>query len=315
MIWIVSFILTRVDFQRVIAALSELTVGHYFAALYLYFLMMAAEAASASESLRLVEINRRYIEVLKINYFSHFFSVMTAFAGIISRWHGFSGPQKKYSHAFTAIAFDRLANLSVHHFIFVLFYSEATKYFPEFSQNYWIKLYMTVGSISIIITTLIIFSSKMSEKIKRMTDKKMNKFSVQTGSLVGKSVSAVNSICGSINGNGRYYLRMILAWICYSCIGVFLLKYLASIMGMNISTLYAVWIYSVINLAQLIPISIFGIGIRDGILILCLSRAGFAESDALALGIVFLSLLFFHIMIGGIWFLLSPKVNDHLEIC
>ena len=59
-----------------------------------------------------------------------------------------------------------------------------------------------------------------------------------------------------------------------------------------------------ITLGEALPVSIFGIGVRDGLYVFFFAQAGAAREQALALALVYVLITIVYSLLGGAWFLL-----------
>lgn len=71
-------------------------------------------------------------------------------------------------------------------------------------------------------------------------------------------------------------------------------------LGIEISFIALIWIMSLVSLLQMLPVSISGIGVREGTLILLLSQYGIASSKALAFSLIIFGITILMGLIGGI---------------
>jgi hypothetical protein len=68
----------------------------------------------------------------------------------------------------------------------------------------------------------------------------------------------------------------------------------------KVSPLVLMWVFAVVFFLQAIPISISGIGIREGALIVLLSRYGIRDSQAFALSLIVFLIAILMGLVGGV---------------
>lgn len=79
----------------------------------------------------------------------------------------------------------------------------------------------------------------------------------------------------------------------------------------NVSFVYFCIFVPLITLGEALPISIFGIGVRDGLYVFFFAQAGVAREPALALALVYVLITIVYSLLGGALFLLrKPPVDS-----
>ncbi len=82
--------------------------------------------------------------------------------------------------------------------------------------------------------------------------------------------------------------------------GLFLMV-LASACGLWLPWVDWLWIFSVLSLVLLLPISVGGIGVREGTLVGVLHWLGIPATLSMSFAFALLSLTLFHALLGGLW--------------
>ncbi len=75
---------------------------------------------------------------------------------------------------------------------------------------------------------------------------------------------------------------------------------MSSAVGLNLSLEITAFAYFLSALFIILPLTIAGVGVREGVLVFVLTRAGFKESGAIALAVVGVIMLFVFALIGAI---------------
>lgn len=95
-------------------------------------------------------------------------------------------------------------------------------------------------------------------------------------------------------------LASLLLGIVYQLLGVAVFHILGSNLGINLPLADWAWILGAVSLAILIPISIGGIGLREGALVGCLGFLGVAGDEAIALSFGIFAITLSGVLAGGI---------------
>ena len=94
-------------------------------------------------------------------------------------------------------------------------------------------------------------------------------------------------------------------------IGAFIAAYILALsLGMEISLIYFFIFMPIITVISMIPISLYAIGVRETAFVYCFKWAGVPESQALALSLLFFSLLIVLSILGGITYSLRGFFAD-----
>ena len=73
----------------------------------------------------------------------------------------------------------------------------------------------------------------------------------------------------------------------------------ADLFGINVSYLQLLWVVAIVSLAQSLPISIAGLGVREGVYVYLLHQLGVSTSMALALSLVIFAMQVAMALTGG----------------
>lgn len=139
-----------------------------------------------------------------------------------------------------------------------------------------------------------------SPTVLRFLEVLRGRFSVR---LVRKTIEKVTTAVAHYRNRPRLLWRVLL-WSFVFQICAYTIFYLyGQALGISISYLYCLAFVPVIYLLEAIPVSIAGIGLREGGLVYFLSKVGYGPSEAIALGIVVVSWRYFINLTGGVLYL------------
>ena len=100
---------------------------------------------------------------------------------------------------------------------------------------------------------------------------------------------------------------MILYSIAIHVISIFVLYILAISLGITIDFLTSFALFAIVIFSMLIPISIAGWGVREGVMVVLLGLIGISSESALALSILYGIILTIVGLMGGIFWLFERK--------
>lgn len=124
--------------------------------------------------------------------------------------------------------------------------------------------------------------------------------------LAARKLKFLNKIKGFITSwreyskDNRALTLNILLGVLYQIVGVLLYFILSKTIDINVSVMDFSWIFSVLSLALFLPISISGIGVREGTLVGLLGLYGVPSEKALALSMIIFLTNIIRGLIGGV---------------
>ncbi len=86
----------------------------------------------------------------------------------------------------------------------------------------------------------------------------------------------------------------------YQLMGVFMIWLLSNGLGISVSATDYCWIFAVVSIALLLPVTIAGLGVREGTFIGIMALLGVRNEQALALSFSFLAIQIFDAFVGGL---------------
>jgi uncharacterized protein (TIRG00374 family) len=290
---ILFFIFNKIPISEVGSAMGQTNLRYAFAAFFMTFLAHVGASFRLKKLCELQNIKLSVFEVFKINTSSRFYGLFLPggnFTGIAIRFYRLSVFKKKYTEAIFAMICDRIyATISLC-IVGVLFWIMEL---PNESESYFkLMIIVLVGLIVVLIlmtlmkpvsiqSTLIGWLSRFKFG-KIQLPIKLTEYQPQLPSSTMTAMFLLSCLI-HIFGIISYYL------ICVA-------------LGLNLSFVSIGWIRSAVILATMIPVSISGIGLREGAMVLLLSIYNIQADDALAFSFIIFSVTVLGIgIIGGIF--------------
>ncbi|NUM73075.1 flippase-like domain-containing protein [candidate division KSB1 bacterium] len=111
-----------------------------------------------------------------------------------------------------------------------------------------------------------------------------------------------------VYGQSRRALLLLLAltWL-YQILGIFIIYLVGRSLGIEL----AIWHYFIyiplITTIALLPVSLAGLGIREGAFVFFFAQAGVAQAQALSLSLMIFAQSVALALLGGLWYLLAKE--------
>ena len=151
----------------------------------------------------------------------------------------------------------------------------------------------------------ILFAAGMSS-IVLLNERAANTLSTLTGNLPWLSLSRklnkfVEALAHFRDASRKQVLTFLTLVMVPHLFGVLLYWLLVEALGISLNVVTLGWMRSVVTLAIMVPVSIGGLGVRDGMLVLLFGLYGVAQESALAFAILaFLMTVLFPAIVGGL---------------
>ncbi len=107
--------------------------------------------------------------------------------------------------------------------------------------------------------------------------------------------------------NPRLLVRVMTISFVFQIGAITAIYLLGRALGLRVSFLYYCIFVPLIMIAEFLPISIYGVGVRDAGYVFFFTKAGLTREEALSLALAFLLLALVYASIGGLVFLLRPS--------
>ena len=213
-------------------------------------------------------------------------------AGVM-RWHKLSRPSGKRTEVLAALVFLRLINSSV----ILLFGVIALLIDDPFD-----KAVVSFIAIALLAGMIIVFSSIFLERVVVRIERCLRDPLPGVAPFIWEKLRRVWSALAQYRTLSKSALAII-TWVSLlnfiSSIALFFA--LAKALHLAIPLITLAWIRAMVLIVQLIPVSIAGLGIREGALVFILPIYGISPADAMAFSLLLFALIIVIGLVGGIF--------------
>lgn len=244
-----------------------------------------------------LKIKSNFFELLRLNYISVFYSSFLPgqASGEIIKGAKLTKKESAIQKVWVPIFIDKATNLLIIFLIgFVAILLDAS-----YRKNTGLLLTVSGATFLLSLLTIILFSER-TEKIVRFLREKainiLNVFRVKLEPLNKFSISYF-----------EYYKKhdlLMLETLFWSILvkipHIIVFYVLALSLNIQIDPVQAAWLFSMVSVVTLIPISFSGLGVREGTVIVILSNIGIDNASALSLSILIFILGILMALIGGL---------------
>lgn len=296
-IGILYYLLSKIPLSEVIASVTSAKVDYVIAAFIISILSQLILAHRFRFLTDKQGLSLSTSQVLEINLAAVFYGLFLPggnLTGGAIRFYKLARTDKKMAEALASIVFDRVAATIALCVIGILFWLVDL---PSNSGDIGLSMIVALGILSIVYVLL--FDRRISPFLRKrlksvnlsFVSQKVHKLLVSLNQYQNLSLSSLAfifalSITTQLLGTLIYYL-------------------LAMSLGMNITFVSIGWIRSAVVIISMVPISISGLGVREGVLLFLLKPYGIWGEKTLAFSfLVFVATL---LLIGAIGGLLEGK--------
>jgi uncharacterized protein (TIRG00374 family) len=291
--FILFFIFRKIPISEVGSAMGQTDLRYALAAFLATFFVHLGASYRLQKLCALQTINLSALEVFKINTSSRFYGLFLPggnFTGIAIRFYRLSVFKQKYAQAIFAMLSDRIfATITL--LIVGAFFGIIES--PNETNSFFNLLIIALVSL-LVIFILIAFMkpASVSSTLMRWAGRFKS----------GKIKQFINSTAYQPQlPSGAITLLLLLSCILH-ILGIISYYLICVSLGLNLSFVSIGWIRSTVILATMIPVSISGIGLREGAIVLLLNIYNIQTDDALAFSFIIFSITVLGIgIIGGIF--------------
>ncbi|MDD5705077.1 MAG: lysylphosphatidylglycerol synthase domain-containing protein [Kiritimatiellae bacterium] len=291
---ILYVLVTGMDSRELLRALRQIRIGPWAAATCWMALASLLDALAARSIFGALGIRLAFVDVLRINYRAYFFSFLGALPGGISRWAGMAGPQKRGPEAFTGILLERFLRIAALVPVCLLgFCLQSASRFTSLEYRGYVLGLALLGA-AILLVAILAFGHRRSRV---------------PGAPGTSGQGAVARVTADLRVVWEELPRRRPSWL--SAWATLVLRALASIptlvllmaaLDVPVRTADALWVASMTNLAQVVPVSVCGLGVREGTLVYLLAKHGVSSEQGLLIGLLWFWAAAVLGVAGGVWF-------------
>ena len=269
--------LTLVDFNELSQALVEIKPGYLLSAFVLNAIgTVAIKAWIASMTTRASGLRLSYLELVRINLMARFYTIaLPRGASMAIRWHHY---QKGGSgHAAAALLlFENMVS------VFTLFLSAGVILMVEYERlGATAHTLLFVSWLGVCVSAVILFPfvhKPSADLFARVLQPVLRKGG-RVGAILTNLLSAIENYHSlPVRRVGSILLASLLGYIFF----ILSAWILAEGMGLGVGIIAIAWVRSLTLLVALVPVTIAGIGLREGMMIALLAEYGITPSVAFA---------------------------------
>lgn len=223
------------------------------------------------------------------------------------KFYRLAEPTKQWSEVMAALVFFRVINMGVLTLLGLAFWAVEMPKGP----GRWIGLVLIAMTLLLLAIHLSLSSTRVARLGKRVLATRW--FTWFRGKLVDKIKDFTNKTIESYRLFHASALAITLFAVVRHAIGIFSFWLVARALGVDLSFLTIGWIRVVLHAIMSLPISLSGIGVREGSLVLLLHEYGVNGADAVALAFLLFIINLAQNSLGGIFELknmVRPKAGD-----
>jgi len=232
--------------------------------------------------------------IVKINYITKFYDLFLpqAVSGGVVRWYMLSNPDKKPAQALASMVFNKLSEMQILVLMGLSFWMIDKP--PESTG---------ITGMTLVILTMIMFSVYpivLNQTISNFLFNCLNRLPFIPQIVIDK----INKLLVSIETFKQFSKTELLIVFGFAfaryLIGLLSAYIFALSLGLNVGFFSIGWIRTILLIICLIPVSINGIGFREGSLIYMLGLYGVSPTAAVAYSFLFYIVNLFGAVIGGV---------------
>ena len=294
---ILYYLFTKIPFSEVIASVTSAKVSYVLIAFLIQVFIRYIAACRMKLLTERQGMSLSVSHILGITFSTIFYGLFlpggTLTGGVI-RWYKLSKPDNKPAEALASAVFDRMVDTIIMCTLGILFWL-----LDKPSSSSFVGLILAIVLGGLIIFYLVIFNGNIVSFLG--SGNKPIKFSFiprVVHSKVHKLIRSLNQFHNLSKSSLAFILTLSIA---YHLFGILSFYLFALSLNMNISFITIAWIRSALLILAMLPISISGLGVREGTLVFLLGPYGVSAADAIAFSFLLLSAFLGIGVIGGLF--------------
>jgi len=289
---LIAYLFSIVDPGAIVGRYRSINPGFIVVAVLLLVMQVAVSALKWKLILRSDGLDAPYPALLKAYYIGNFLSLFlpSSFGGDIYRVYALSSDNKSLGKTTSSVLFDRLTGLLALLTIALLAYVSLP------GGRYDIAL------IAIYLAGIAAFCLLTSERV-------VDRLRGSSVKLIAKGSVLLASFRTYRRDIGMLY-KVLAISLFFQFVIVVINKIYALALSIGIAFHELLVIIPLVYLTEVLPISINGIGVRDGAFVFFYSTLGYAKEDGLAVALLVLAMRYVSGLVGG-FVLLGSVIRQH----
>lgn len=290
---IITYLFYKIPFSEVLKSLNSVKPFHMISPFLITLLMYLVASYKLKVFTEKQGIQLSTHKAFEINLATAFYRLFLPggnMAGGVIRFFKLTSHNKKGMEALVSLAYDRIVATIALCIVGISFWYI---HFP--SDSAYLALSMAFLLSGLVLFNIIVFYERTTTLATKITEVLHLTF---FSSVVEKFSEIVKRFKSFSSGSIIFIFALS---IISQLLGVLVYYLLAKSLNIGISFLAMGWIRSVVVLITMIPISIAGLGLREGALIILLRSYGIRDEDALAFSLLIFSVTVLLVgLIGGL---------------
>jgi len=244
-----------------------------------------------------LKIKSSFLELLKLNYISIFYSSFLPgqTSGELVKGAKLTKAEGAVQKVWIPIFIDKATNLLITFLIgFVAIIMD-----EKLRNNNYLLFSVSIATLLFTFITMILFSEHTEKAIRFLKDKL-----VQIMDILKINSSLIKQLSVSYLDYYKKHDLLMLETLIWSILikmpHIFAFYFLALSLNITIDITQAAWLFAVVFLVTILPVTFSGLGVREGAVIIILSEFGIDKSSALGLSVLIFTLGIAMALIGGI---------------
>lgn len=285
----------KIDIAKLVVAFVGVDLTWLFAGCIVILLIRILMAWQLKAVVRHQDVHLNTARAFVINLITGFYAITLpgGMSAGVMRWHKLSRPSGKRAEIFAALVFLRLINSSV----ILLFGVVALLIDDPFD-----KAVISFVSIAILAGVIVVFSSIFLERVVVRVKRCFRDPLPGVAPFIWEKLRRVWSALAQYRRLSKSALAKI-TWVSLLnlILSIALFLALSKALHLAIPLITLVWVRAMVLIVQFIPVSIAGLGIREGALVFILPIYGISPADAMAFSLLLFALIIVIGLVGGIF--------------
>lgn len=294
-IGILYYLFLKIPVDQVVLALINTKIIYLLPVFLLQVGMRYINASQLKVFIRQQRMKFTVFELMKINLITQFYGLLLP--GEISsgfvKWHKLSRENKMRAQAIACVVLSRTVNILCLAVLGIIFFLIERPYNSVpigisliFGLMLSLLLYLSIVNASV--------SSRMQDLISKLNVFKIPQLLQEKINNVWNSIKRFHELSFSAL-NYALFLSFL-----FQFTGILSVYLIMQAIGIDISIISIIWIRATVIFIQMFPVSISGLGVREGTFVFLLRRYGVSAPDAMALSFIIFAVMVIMGLIGGI---------------
>jgi uncharacterized protein (TIRG00374 family) len=291
---LVWYIFSKINIGEVFDIINNIKLFHFLIAFIFFFVSVIIFSKRWQILLNHLGFNEKLNKLIKLNFISLFYAAFLPggqLTGEGVKIYRITRNSDRKGELALSVLMDRLLGMVA--FVILGFLGILLSNTEILYKNNILIVFIIGFAVSIFI--LLLFNNKIASLFEGLT-LKIFKHENKINLLIKKIIKLIFAYKGAYQ---VLFLSLIYS-IVFQIFNTLIIYMLAISLGLNIAILDLLWIHSLVSLILIIPITIMGLGLREGGLIYLLSLVGIVSAEALSLSLLSFILILLGSLVGGV---------------